>query len=208
MTGEKLFYAIGQISDEKIMEADSNALMQAKPLKAKLIRWMPAAACLAVALALAVAIPLMQRDRGTPAIGTEVYAPEIAEIAVVYDYLDIYYVTDENTIVSESVYTKYDAEDIFSKWAELNKVEGVTLVHYFFSDNGAETVIEYPDDPSNSIVQYTVGDRYTLDITLSPEFASYADGENGQLLIESLKTTFTNYHAPIEIAEFNLIISE
>ena len=209
MTGEKLFYAIGQISDEKIMEADRNALMQAKPLKAKWIKWMPAAACLTVVLALAVAIPLMQRDGGTPAIGTEVYAPELnIDIAVVYDYLDIYYVTDENTIVSESVYTKYDAEDIFSKWAELNKVEGVTLIHYSFSDNGTETIIENPDDPSNSIVQYTAGDYYTLDITLSPEFSIYADGENGQLLIESLKTTFINYHASIQIDEFNLTISE
>jgi len=208
MRGEKLFNAIGQISDEKIMEADSNALMQAKPLKAKLIRWMPAAACLTVALALAVMIPLMQRDGGTPAIGTGTPAHEIADIAVVYDYLDIYYVTDENTIVSESVYTKYDAEDIFSKWAELNKVEGVALIRYWFSDNGTETIREFPGDPNNSIVEYTVGDHYTLDITLSSEFASYADGENGQLLIESLKTTFTNYHAPIEIAEFNLIIGE
>ena len=108
----------------------------------------------------------------------------------------------------EEILKKSVSEDIFSKWAELNKVEGVALIRYFFSDNGTETIREFPGDPNNSIVEYTVGDHYTLDITLSPEFSFYADGENGQLLIESLKTTFTNYHAPIQIDEFNLIISE
>ena len=208
MTGEKLFRAIGRISDEKIMEADSSALKRAKPSKAKWIRWMPAAACLAVALALAVMIPVMQRDRGAPAVGTGPYGPEIADIAVVYGYLDICYVTDENTIVAESVYTKYDAEDIFSKWAELNKVEGVALIRYFFSDNGTETIRENPGDPDNTIVEYTYGDYYTLDMTLSPEFAPYADGESGQLLMESLKATFANYHAPIQIDEFSVVIGE
>ena len=227
MKSEILFRTIGQISDETIMEADVETdaeaaehnpvkpilrgadIFKQKPARPALLRWGAVAACLVVAIV--ITIPMMQRDTGADP-GNET-APEITlgttrgELAELYDNLNIYYVTDDNELAFESVYTRYAPEDIFQKWAELNNVEGVTLIKAFLDSNGFETIHGDPEDPE-TMVSYTVGDRFTLEITLSSEYKTYADGENGGLLAESLERTFREYNESIELAEFNLIISE
>ena len=208
MNSEKMFHAIGQISDDKIMEADVEITVS-KPARHIWLRWGAVAACVAVALA--ITIPMMQRDTGVdPSHET---SPDITvgrahgELAELYDNLNIYYVTGDNEIAYESVYTRYAPEDIFQKWAQLNNVEGVTFIKAFLDSNGFETIHGDPDDPE-TMVSYTIGDRFTLEITLSSEYKSYAEGENGGLLAESLERTFREYNNSIELAEFNVIISE
>ena len=218
MKSEVLFRAIGQISDEKIMEADMEItksgaskpvlhrtdIFKSKPARRMMLRWGSVAACLIVALV--ITIPLMQRDtvetgsQGTPGTTT-------GEIAELYDNLNIYFLTSENVVAFESVFIRYNPEDIFSKWAELNSVEGVALINYSLNSNGFETVHGDPGDPGTT-VSYTVGDYFTIDMTLSSEFAHYAEGENGQILVESLEKTFIGYHSTIDIDEFNLTIGD
>lgn len=130
-----------------------------------------------------------------------------AEIALVEDNLDIYYVTEENTLAFSSVFARHTAEGIFAKWSDLNNVTGVDLIEYLFDSNGVETIHDDPVD-STTMISYEVGDYFTIEITLSSEFASYADGENGQLLVDSLRETFLAYHDPVHISEFNLSINE
>ena len=181
-------------------------IFKRRPARTAMLRWGAAAACLIIALV--ITIPMLQRGGDQPIIETP--TPDIAigtgEVAERYDNLNIYYLDGENTIAFESVYTRYAPEDIFAKWAELNNVEGVTLVKYFLNSNGVETTYGDPNDPE-SIVSYTVGDHFTAEITLSSEFARYSEGENGRFLEESLEKTFRGYHDTIDIAEFTLIIA-
>ena len=203
MNNEKLFRAIGDISDDKIMEADTKRAGR-KFTGHAWHRWGMVAACLAIALA--IAVPLLPRETsGNQPGGETVLEPAIAEVAILHDDLNIYYVDEENTLVYESVFIRHTAEDVFSKWAQLNGIEGVELVEHLLGSNGFETIHGDPNDPDTA-VSYTVGDRFTLDMTLSSGFARYADGENGFLIVESLKTTFLEYHKHIEIDEFNIII--
>ena len=221
MKSETMFRTIGQISDDAIMEANTEAavpmtakpvlhraeIFKRKPSRTAMLRWGAAAACLVVALV--ITIPMLQRSGELPI--TETPTPDIAigtsEWADLYGDLKIYYLDGENTIAFESFYTRYAPEDIFAKWAELNNVEGVTLVKYFLNSNGAETTHGDPNDPE-TIVSYTIGDYFTIDITLSSEYTRYAEGENGLHLAESMEKTFIGYHATVDIAEFNLIIAE
>ena len=208
MKSEKIFYAIGQISDDKIMEADVEAAA-AKPVKLTILRWGAVAACVAVALM--VTIPMLQRDTGVESSGeTEpgiITGTAHGDMAYKFDDLNIYYVTGDGELAFESVYIRYVPEDVFIKWAELNNVVGVTFIKAFLDSNGFETIHGDPDDPE-TVVQYTIGDRFTLEITLSPEYKAYAEGENGELLAESLERTFRGYNDSIELDEFSIIISE
>ena len=203
MKNEKLFRAIGDIGDDKIIEADANRI-ESKFTGRAWRKWGMVAACLAIALM--ITIPLLQRE--TPENpGETILEPVGPEVAILYDDLNIYYVDEENTLACESVFIRHTAEDIFSKWAQLNRIADVELVEYLLSSNGVETIHGDPNDPDTA-VSYTVGDYFTITITLSLEFAHYADGENGLLLVESLKATFIEYHKNIEIDEFNIIINE
>jgi len=98
---------------------------------------------------------------------------------------------------------RHTTEDIFAKWAELNNVTGVTAVKAFIEDNGREII----DPEFPGVVGYEMGDYFIFTLTLSYEFAAYADGENGGLLKEALEKTFTGY-GNIDYDEFHLVISE
>ena len=218
MKSETLFRTIGQISDEMIMEANAEA-MASKPVKPVLhradifkrrparnamLRWGSVAACLVVALA--ITIPMLQRGGEHPVVETpDIGILNVHEGAELYDNLNIYYVTRDGTIAYESVYTRYAPEDIFTKWAELNNVTGVSLVKCSLTSNGVETIHGDPSEP-DTMVSYTGGDYFTIEITLSSGFASYAEGENGRFLLESLEKTFLEYNDSIDIAEFHLFI--
>ena len=206
MNSDKIFHAIGQISDDKIMEADTAAA--SKSSRNTMLKWGSLAACLALAIALTIAIPLTQRNTSVdPAIQDPGPDTAIGEVAELYDDLNIYFVTGENTLTYESVFIRYTPEDVFQKWAKLNNIRGVTLINYLLDSNGFETTHGDPGNP-DAMVPYTVGDRFTIEITLSSEYQNYADGEDGVVLAESLEMTFREYHKHIDIAEFSLIISQ
>ena len=205
MKNEKMFRAIGEISDEKITEADTNRVETKFTIRAW-HKWGLVAACLAIALTIVIPLFPWERPENNPG-GETIIEHAGGETAIMHDNLNIYYIDVDNTLVYESVFIRHTAEDIFSKWAQLNSVAGVELIEYLLGSNGFETIHGDPNDP-DTVVSYTVGDYYTVNITLSSGFAVYAAGENGELIVESLKTTFIEYHKHIEIEEFNIIINE
>jgi hypothetical protein len=203
MKSEKLFRAVGQISDEKIAEAD---VFVTKPVKPIWVRWTPvaAAACLMIAVAIYALPKLWNDDINNPYIG------EINEMgADKYDDLVFYFVTEENVLATKTIHTRFHASDTFEKWAELNNVTGVICVKIFLDSNGYEFF-----DEERGMAGYKVGDHLVLNITLSSEFAAYVSSERGQLLIESLELTYHNWFRPVPVVddfqtfEFNLIIDE
>lgn len=190
---------LGNILD-RVHSGETQKRKEASPMN-KTIKWLaPVAACLVVALA--IAIPTLLRNAGNP-------TGEIAigEIAIVSKDLDIYYVNEQGAIVAKSVYMRCVVEDIYAEWAKLNGINDVSLVKCFYDDNGTDILHDEYGDPADPIrpVEHIYGDHITLHLTLSQEFTAYADGENGQLLLTSLKDTFFNYSS---FDEFDLIITD
>jgi hypothetical protein len=197
MKGETIFRAVGQISDDKVAEADAAVVKAVKPVW---VRWAPLAAAACLVIALAAVLPVLLKPAAGP-----YYGDEVNEMgAYVYDDMNIYYLTGEGTIAYESVFIRFAPAVIFPKWAELNKVTDVTLVKVFIDSNGGVYVDErFPD-----MVSYKVGDYFIFNITVSPEFAAYAEGENGALLKEALERTFRGQRDSIDYDEFHIIIAE
>jgi hypothetical protein len=178
-------------------EAASGGVANRKWYSAK---WLvPAAACLALAAVVFAAPGLLDTlTPGRPAGEIAVAKQETVDgrepaFAVLEKDLDIYYINDAGELVNDIYIIRYADEDVFAKWAQLNNIQGVTLVKCVYDNNGVEIWHGSPDDP-NTVVEYRVGDRTDLTLTLSGEFAAYADGAEGQLLIESLKKTFYDFH--------------
>jgi len=214
MNNEKIFRAIGQINDDKILEADVCINKIEKSVRPAIQKWVPiaAAACLLITTAV-YTLPGFMKTPEADTRSTDhneiITSEEIpgrgvsdGEVAILEDYLDIYYITIDGAILSESIMLRFTAEDIFAKWAEMNSLTGVTLIKAFYSSNGTETVHGEGD---TAVVQYEVGDHFTLTLTVSHKFQNYIEGENGALLLESLEMTFGSY---LHYDEPILIINE
>ena len=87
-------------------------------------------------------------------------------------------------------------EKIFYEWAALNNISGVTFVSCVYDDNGSEQM-------QGEMVEHTSGSYFTLELTVSAEFSSYAESEQGDLLNQSLRQTFYEY---VSFDDFNLVI--
>jgi len=122
--------------------------------------------------------------------------------AYVYDYLDIFFVTEQDVITSESVFLRFAPVDIFSTWAGMNSVSGVSLIDSLFDRDFTEIYHSDPSDP-NTAVSVELGDYTVLNLTVSEEFAAFVGGGRGQLLVEALKKTFYHY---IGFDDFHLTI--
>lgn len=181
MRKEEFFEVLGELDDDMVKEAKA-------PMKRKVNWkvWSAMAACLAVAfIAGAVFFP-------APQTGPASYENDIA---IVTGSLKIYYVSENGAIEHESVEVRYAPEDIFNEWAALNHILDVTFVKCVYDNGGSER-------RRGDVVEYTMGDHFTLDLTVSEEFSTYAESERGELLVESLRRTFCDY---ITVDEFHLI---
>ncbi|MCL2216420.1 MAG: hypothetical protein FWB91_05290 [Defluviitaleaceae bacterium] len=127
---------------------------------------------------------------------------EQQHMAYVYDYLNIFFITEQGSISYESVMMRFLPHDIFAKWVELNNVNDVSFVNSLL-DRDIEVI--YHGDPAapETAVSVQLGDYAVFRLTLSHEFTAYMDGERGRRLIESLEKTFYYY---LGFDEFDLII--
>lgn len=195
MRKEKLFNIIGEVDEQKVAAA-SIAMTAKKKSHPIWFKWGVMAACLCLVVAGAV-LPIMNNGpTNTPPVG------EIMIISA--KNLDIHYVSENGTIESKNIKVVCTAVDIFKEWAKLNGIDNVTLVDCVF-DNGAVVNVKGDKDNPETAVEHVGTSHYTLTLTLSAEFKTYAEGDNGNLLIESLKETFYN-NGPFD--EFNLIIDD
>ena len=183
MKEQRLLKAMGKV-DGKYVEEASPAQQTKKP---GWLKWAAMAACLALVI---MAGSLVSR------ITPNTTAPDDSEIALEVRNLIIYYLSESGTIESESVEVSCTPENIFYEWAALNNISDVMFIGCVYDDNGSEQT-------RGEMVEHTVGSYFTLDLTVSAEFSSYAESEQGDLLIQSLRQTFHEY---ISFDDFNLII--
>jgi hypothetical protein len=176
------------------------------------MKWLaPVAACLVFALTVVIVPNLFNQNPTSSSSNSEDKevttsnpgGEEDTPLNPGVEDINIYYVNEQGSIVFESVNIRLTAKDIFAKWAELNNIQGVSLVKCFIDNNGTETLQGDPNDP-NAVVGYNPGDYTVLRLTLSQEFNAYLGGANGQLLVESLKNTFYDYDS---FDDFDLIIN-
>ncbi len=184
MKERRLLYALGQVDGKYIEEA--SPVKQTK--RPGWLKWGAMAACLAVVIIAGSLISRIVPDTTAPNGGSEI-------IMEVRD-LNIYYLSENGTIENKSVEVRCTPENIFYEWAALNNISGVTFVSCVYDDNGNEQM-------QGEMVEHTSGSYFALELTVSAEFSSYAESEQGDLLIQSLRQTFYEY---ISFDNFNLII--
>lgn len=183
MKEKRLLKALGQVDADYIEEA--SATQQAK--RPSWLKWGAMAACLAMVIIAGSLIPRIIPDTTGPNGG---------EIVLEVRDLKIYYISENGTIENENVELSCTPENIFYEWAALNNISGVTFVGCVYDDNGSEQI-------QGEMVEHTSGSYFTLELTVSAEFSSYAESEQGDLLIQSLRQTFYEY---VSFDDFNLII--
>lgn len=106
--------------------------------------------------------------------------------ALAYSNINIYYLNGTST-EKASKYLSCDPKVIFSEWKKLNSIgDDVRFIKYFINSNGKEIINE-------STATYIVGDKTTLELTISSDIKKYYEKHGEEPLLSSLKKTFTEY---------------
>lgn len=206
MKGKDLMNGLNFVEDQYVQEAEFGKLKKSNNIDynmkgarlsmKKKSNWKAGgaiAACLAIAVFIGTAglvNHLLDSEPSSPS--------QESEIVPMTDYLDIYYLSENGTIESKSIEVSYTAENIFNEWAALNGVSDVTLVECVYDNGGSE-------QQQGGMVEYTPGNYFKLNLTVSSKFAIYAESETGDLLVESLRRTFRDY---LYYDEFNLFMKD
>lgn len=106
--------------------------------------------------------------------------------ALAYSNINIYYLNGSSTEKTIK-YLPCDPKVIFSEWKKLNNIgDDVRFIKCFINSNGKEEINE-------STVGYIVGDKATLELTISSDIKKYYEKHGEEPLLSSLKKTFTEY---------------
>lgn len=106
--------------------------------------------------------------------------------ALAYSNINIYYLNGTST-EKASKYLACDPKVIFSEWKKLNSIGAdVRFIKCFINSNGKEKINE-------STATYIVGDKATLELTISSDIKKYYEKHGEEPLLSSLKKTFTEY---------------
>lgn len=108
------------------------------------------------------------------------------ETTLEYRNIDIYYLNGTST-EKASKYLACDPKVIFSEWKKLNNIgDDVRFIKCFINSNGKEEI-------SESTAAYIIGDKATLELTISEDIKNYYEKYGEEPLLSSLKKTFTEY---------------
>ena len=108
------------------------------------------------------------------------------ETTLEYRNIDIYYLNGTST-EKASKYLACDPKVIFSEWKKLNNIgDDVHFIKCFINSNGKEEINE-------STVGYIIGDKATLELTISVDIKKYYEKYGEEPLLSSLEKTFTEY---------------
>lgn len=108
------------------------------------------------------------------------------ETTLAYRNIDIYYLNGTST-EKASKYLACDPKVIFSEWKKFNNIgDDVRFIKCFINSNGKEEINE-------STVGYIIGDKATLELTISVDIKKYYEKYGEEPLLSSLKKTFTEY---------------
>lgn len=106
--------------------------------------------------------------------------------ALAYSNINIYYLNGSST-EKTTKYLPCDPKVIFSEWKKLNNIgDDVRFIKCFINSNGKEEINE-------STAAYIVGDKATLELTISSDIKKYYEKHGEEPLLSSLEKTFTEY---------------
>ena len=205
MKSERLLKELGNVSEEYTDISKTESVPLKKHNRIKYIT-----AGTAAALAVAVGgitlgtmligqnVPIAETSSNALATANESTTEMIAEIDVEQRDVTIYY-SEDGEMKSITKNVKCIPEIIFNEWKELNKSAGeAKFVNCYIDNNGTEIVNE-------STVTYIVGDKYSMELTLSKDSAEIFEGDDGGKLLSSLEKTFVEYFGDGELGcEFSV----
>ena len=189
MKSERLLKELGNVNEEYTDLSQTESVPLKKHNRIKYITAGTAAA-LVVAVG-GITLGTMLTGQNVPIADTSSNAIETAgetstEIAVQQCDITIYY-SEDGEMKSITKNMKCIPKIIFGEWKQLNKSAGkAEFVNCYVDNNGTEIVNE-------STVTYIVGDKYSIELTLSKDSAEIFKGEEGKKLLSSLEKTFLEY---------------
>ena len=189
MKSERLLKELGNVNEEYTDLSQTESVPLKKHNRIKYITAGTAAA-LVVAVG-GITLGTMLTGQNVPIADTSSNAIETAgetttEIAVEQRDITIYY-SEDGEMKSITKNMKCIPTIIFGEWKQLNKsAEKAVFVNCYVDNNGTEIVNE-------STVTYIVGDKYSIELTLSKDSAEIFEGEEGKKLLSSLEKTFLEY---------------
>ena len=189
MKSERLLKELGNVNEEYTDLSQTESV----PLKKhNHIKYITAGAAAALVVAVGgITLGTMLTGQNVPIADTSSNAIETAgetttEIAVEQRDITIYY-SEDGEMKSITKNMKCIPKIIFGEWKQLNKSAGkAEFVNCYVDNNGTEIVNE-------STVTYIVGDKYSIELTLSKDSAEIFKGEEGKKLLSSLEKTFLEY---------------
>lgn len=199
MNKEQFYELLGEIDDNAVNAAQTPASGR---IKRKLIATVAAvAACICVLAGAGIWYHNTKALLPDATIENE-SSTGIGEVAIAEENIEIYYIKD-GAIASASVYLQCDPQTIFDSWREYNSIgDEVELISVRIDDNGTE----FTDSSGDSMVAgYTVGDTFTLTVTVTENIKNYYDTVGEEKLLESLKLTLIGY-SDIDFDEYILIL--
>jgi hypothetical protein len=120
--------------------------------------------------------------------------PATGEIEYQRYFANFFFVAN-GEIQTERVIVRHEPTSVFEMWAQLNGVANVTVVNSSFEGVGIITT-----DHGDGIISQTPASSFVFTLTLSAEFAAYAENT---LLTESLEMTFNAFYGgerrPVEV---------
>ena len=189
MKSERLLKELGNVNEEYTDLSQTESVPLKKHNRIKYITAGTAAA-LVVAVG-GITLGTMLTGQNVPIADTSSNAIETAvesttEIAVEQCDITIYY-SEDGEMKSITKNMKCIPKIIFGEWKHLNKsAKKAEFVNCYVDNNGTEIVNE-------STVTYIVGDKYSIELTLSKDSAEIFEGEEGKKLLSSLEKTFLEY---------------
>ena len=189
MKSERLLKELGNVNEEYTDLSQTESVPLKKHNRIKYITAGTAAA-LVVAVG-GITLGTMLTGQNVPIADTSSNAIETAgetttEIAVEQRDITIYY-SEDGEMKSITKNMKCIPKIIFGEWKQLNKSAGkAEFVNCYVDNNGTEIVNE-------STVTYIVGDKCSIELTLSKVSAEIFEGEEGKKLLSSLEKTFLEY---------------
>lgn len=177
MKKDQFYKLLGDI-DEKNIKAVEQPIVKKKHTWIKYI--VPFAACLLLVLG----ISFNQISRNNP-LGESSTSEQ--EIAIEHKNINIYYVNN-NELFAVSEYLPCSAEEVFKSWKKANNIGNeVELIHFEIKNNGTERKDSFT-------ASYTVGDSFTMKVTVTENLKNYYSVIPENILLKSLKLTLTEYH--------------
>ena len=189
MKSERLLKELGNVNEEYTDLSQTESVPLKKHNRIKYITAGTAAALVVAVGGITLGTMLTGQnvpiaDTSSNAIGTA--GETTTEIAVQQSDITIYY-SEDGEMKSITKNMKCIPKIIFGEWKQLNKSAGkAEFVNCYVDNNGTEIVNE-------STVTYIVGDKYSIELTLSKDSAEIFEGEEGKKLLSSLEKTFLEY---------------